>query len=36
MAARDIVPVPGARFEDTLELASPDVLREISRDSRSG
>ncbi len=29
MAARDIVPVPGARFEDTLESASPDVLREM-------
>jgi len=29
MAARDIVPVPCARFEDTLESASPDVLREM-------
>jgi putative transposase len=29
MAARDIVPVPGARFEETLESASPDVLREM-------
>jgi len=29
MAARDIVPVPGARFEETLEAASPDVLREM-------
>jgi transposase-like protein len=29
MAAGDIVPVPGARFEDTLESASPDVLREM-------
>jgi putative transposase len=29
MAARDIVPVPGARFEDMLESASPDVLREM-------
>ena len=29
MAARDIVPVPGARFEDTLESASPDLLREM-------
>jgi transposase-like protein len=29
MAARDIVPVPGARFEDTLASASPDVLREM-------
>src|SRR6266700_154116 len=29
MAARDIVPVPGARFEDTLASASTDVLREM-------
>ena len=29
MAARDIVPVPGARFEDTLASANPDVLREM-------
>src|ERR1035438_6892678 len=29
MAARDIVPVPGARFEETLASASPDVLREM-------
>ncbi len=29
MAARDIVPVPGAWFEDTLESASPDLLREM-------
>src|SRR5438552_1287221 len=29
MAARDIVPVPGARFEDTLASASPDLLREM-------
>ena len=29
MAARDIVPVPGARFEETLESASPDLLREM-------
>jgi putative transposase len=31
MAARDIVPVPGARFEETLASASPDVLREMIR-----
>ena len=31
MAARDIVPVSGARFEDTLESASPDLLREMIR-----
>ena len=31
MAARDIVPVPGARFEETLASASPDVLREMVR-----
>jgi transposase-like protein len=29
MAARDIVPVPGARLEETLASASPDVLREM-------
>lgn len=29
MAARDIVPVPGAQFEKTLESASPDLLREM-------
>jgi transposase-like protein len=29
MAARDIVPVPGARFDETLASASPDVLREM-------
>jgi len=29
VAARDIVPVPGARFEETLASASPDVLREM-------
>jgi putative transposase len=29
MAARDIVPVPGAQFEQTLASASPDVLREM-------
>jgi Transposase, Mutator family len=29
VAAGDIVPVPGARFEETLASASPDVLREM-------
>ena len=29
MAVRDIVPVPGASFEETLASASPDVLREM-------
>jgi putative transposase len=29
MAARDIVPVAGARFEQTLASASPDMLREM-------
>src|ERR1022692_999493 len=29
MAARDIVPVPGAPFEETLASASPDLLREM-------
>jgi putative transposase len=32
MAARDIVPVPGARFEETLESAAPDALREMIRE----
>jgi len=31
MAARDIVPVGGARFEETLASASPDVRREMVR-----
>ena len=31
MAVRDIVPVPGASFEDTLTSASPDLLREMIR-----
>ena len=31
MAARDIVPVPGAQFEQTLASASPDLLREMIR-----
>jgi putative transposase len=31
MAARDIVPVPGMQFEETLASASPDVLREMVR-----
>src|SRR5580692_5914015 len=29
MAVRDIVPVPGASFEDVLSSASPDLLREM-------
>jgi putative transposase len=29
VAVRDIVPVPGAQFEETLASASPDVLREM-------
>ena len=31
MAVGDIVPVPGAQFEETLASASPDVLREMVR-----
>jgi len=31
VAASDIVPVPGAEFEQTLATASPDVLREMIR-----
>jgi transposase-like protein len=31
MAVRDIVPVPGASFEETLASAHPDVLREMIR-----
>jgi len=31
VAAGDIVPVPGAQFEQTLASASPDVLREMIR-----
>lgn len=31
MAVGDIVPVPGARFEDTLANASPDLLRQMIR-----
>src|ERR1700683_60966 len=31
MAVRDIVPVPGASFEETLSAASPDLLREMIR-----
>jgi len=31
VAVKDIVPVPGARFEDTLAAASPDLLREMIR-----
>jgi len=29
VAVRDIVPVAGASFEETLALASPDLLREM-------
>jgi hypothetical protein len=29
MAAHDIVPVPGARLEEALESASPDLLGEM-------
>ena len=29
MAVGDIVPVPGAQFEETLASASPDLLREM-------
>ena len=32
MAAGDIVPVPGAQFEQTLASASPDMLREMIRE----
>jgi predicted kinase len=32
MAARALVPVSGARFEETLASASPDVLREMIRE----
>ena len=32
MAAGDIVPVPGAQFEETLAAASPDVLRAMIRE----
>src|SRR4051794_27060300 len=32
VAAGDIVPVPGAQFEETLAAASPDVLREMIRE----
>ena len=31
MAVGDIVPVPGAQFEETMMSASPDVLREMIR-----
>jgi putative transposase len=31
VAAQDIVPVDGARFDQTLESASPDLLREMIR-----
>jgi hypothetical protein len=32
VAVGDIVPVPGAQFEETLAAASPDVLREMIRE----
>jgi transposase-like protein len=32
VAAGDIVPVPGAQFEETLAAASPDLLREMVRE----
>jgi putative transposase len=32
VAVGDIVPVPGAQFEETLASASPDVLREMIRE----
>ena len=32
MAVGDIVPVPGAQFEETLASASPDLLREMVRE----
>ncbi len=32
MAVDDIVPVPGAQFEETLASASPDVLRAMIRE----
>jgi len=32
VAVGDIVPVPGAQFEETLASASPDVLREMVRE----
>jgi putative transposase len=31
VAVKDIVPVPGGRFEDALAAASPDLLREMIR-----
>jgi len=31
MAVRDIVPVPGISFEETLSSESPDLLREMIR-----
>jgi hypothetical protein len=35
VAAGDIVPVSGAQFEETLASASPDLLREMVKGSRS-
>jgi hypothetical protein len=36
VTVKDIVPVPGERFEDTLASASPDLLREMIRGLPSG
>jgi hypothetical protein len=36
VAVGDIVPVPGVPFEETLASASPDLLREMIKGSRSG
>ena len=36
MAVSDIVPVTGESFEQTLESASPDLLREMIRGFASG
>jgi hypothetical protein len=36
VAVGDIVPVPGAHFEETLASASPDLLREMVKGSPSG
>jgi hypothetical protein len=36
VAVKDIVPVPDARLEDVLASASPDLLREMIKDLRSG
>jgi hypothetical protein len=36
VAAHDIVPVPGARLDEALESAGPDLLGEMIKGSRSG